>query len=97
MYPDKFVNSAADVPKVEHFALFVSDSYYTEGDERSRTHPGHGYPASTNYIIQYQAFLTKEKLLSAIADLEKNSYKKEYCVCKITPMTVEKTISLELK
>ena len=98
MYADKYVGSAADVPKVEHYAIFESDSYYTEGDERSRTHPGHGYPGGTTQIIKYEAYLTKEKLLAAIKDKDDSKYtKKEYVVCKITPLVIEKTVNIAVK
>lgn len=41
--------SPADVPKGPHYAIIVfkTSSVYVEGDERSRTHPGHGYPGGT--------------------------------------------------
>ncbi len=29
------------------FIIVVKGSYHVEGDERSRTNPGHGYPAHT--------------------------------------------------
>ena len=28
----------------------TTTSYYVEGDERSRTNPGHGYPGGTEYV-----------------------------------------------
>jgi len=29
----------------EFYAALIEDSYHVEGDERSKTNPGHGYPA----------------------------------------------------
>ena len=31
-----------------------------EGDERSRTHPGHGYPAYTESVTEFRSFKSKE-------------------------------------
>jgi hypothetical protein len=45
-----------DIPTGPHFAILGQTSVYIPGDERSRTHPGHGYPASTEYYITYRAF-----------------------------------------
>lgn len=38
--------SMDDVPDTEHFAIlfYEQSSVWVPGDERSRTHPGHGYP-----------------------------------------------------
>ena len=32
-----------------------------EGDERSRTNPGHGYPAYTENILKIRMFVTKDE------------------------------------
>lgn len=50
-----------DVPKDSHYAILVFEttSVYIPGDERSRTNPGHGYPASTEYYDNFQYFFTK--------------------------------------
>lgn len=97
MYPDIYVNKPADVPTVEHYAIFEGGSHYTPGDERSRTNPGHGYPESSDPYIKYEAYLTKEKLMLAIKELEECKYsKKEYKVCKITPMVVNKTVDISV-
>ena len=32
------------------YAVIVERSVYIPGDERSRTNPGHGYPATTEYF-----------------------------------------------
>jgi hypothetical protein len=37
----------------EVFAVVYTETIHVEGDERSRTHPGHGYPAHT---IEHQVF-----------------------------------------
>jgi hypothetical protein len=49
---DFLIKSARDVPTGEHFVIIVYSevNIFHEGDERSRTHPGHGYPAYTETI-----------------------------------------------
>ena len=32
-----------------------------EGDERSRTHPGHGYPAYTETVHEFRAWIEREE------------------------------------
>lgn len=45
------VNSPSKIPNKKHWAIFRSTSVSIPGDERSRTSPGHGYPASIEYIL----------------------------------------------
>jgi hypothetical protein len=52
----KYIAGEADVPKEPHFAILEFSSVYHEGDERSRTHPGHGYPAYTENVCHYIVF-----------------------------------------
>ena len=42
----------------EHYAIIVFNtrSIYHEGDERSRTNPGHGYPAYTEKVKEFEYF-----------------------------------------
>jgi hypothetical protein len=63
-----FARAAAEVPTQEHWAIITSDSVHIPGDERSRTAPGHGYPAHTTKFISYEVFLDK-----AVFELELRS------------------------
>ena len=38
------------------YAIIYEDTIHHEGDERSRTHPGHGYPAYSEEIEKLQTF-----------------------------------------
>lgn len=49
----KYVHSKQDYPKGPHLGIIEFGSYTTEGDQRSRDCPGHGYPASTQSTISY--------------------------------------------
>ena len=99
VYPDKFVHNADEVPKDEHYAIIQSDSIYIPGDERSRTCPGHGYPASTQQVVTYEVYLTKDKLMTAIQELENPKYgsKKNYVVVKVTPIKVTTSINIDIQ
>jgi hypothetical protein len=52
----------AEVPKDFHYAIILFDrtSVYIPGDERSRTHPGHGYPDRTETYNTFQYLFTKD-------------------------------------
>jgi len=73
-YADKYVRQATDVPDTEHWVIVRTDGVYIPGDERSRTNPGHGYPAETKNFLSYQVYFTQEKLLEAIKELEEPKY-----------------------
>ena len=42
------------------YGIIETDFIYHEGDERSRTHPGHGYPAYTETVTNLREFSAKE-------------------------------------
>lgn len=58
-YPT-FVSKLEDIPNQECWIIIKSLSIHTEGDERSRTNPGHGYPAGTDHYVQVYAVFTNE-------------------------------------
>jgi hypothetical protein len=62
--PKNIVHSA-DVPTGEHYlvVVFGTETVHIPGDERSRTSPGHGYPADDRVIFSpvIRAFPTIEE------------------------------------
>ena len=50
-----------DIPTTRHWAIITERRHYTPGDERSRTHPGHGYPESYEDYINYEAYIDIEE------------------------------------
>lgn len=52
----KHVEKLNDVPAAQHFVILRQRSISITGDERSRTHPGHGYPASTEQFLDYSCY-----------------------------------------
>ena len=49
----KYADKPEDIPVGEHWAILTFGSIHIPGDERSRTHPGHGYPARNETKITY--------------------------------------------
>jgi len=94
MYPDAFVSTKDKFPTAPHWVIMKFTTIHIPGDERSRTNPGHGYPASTENAVGYEAYYTEEKFLEALRELEEHAYSKQYVVFKSEPLTVTKTISV---
>lgn len=59
----KQVHKASDVPHQPHYAVLVykTGTVHHEGDERSRTNPGHGYPAYSEEINMFEHYITLDK------------------------------------
>ncbi len=81
----------------EFYAAFIEDSFHVEGDERSRTHPGHGYPAHTVTYTKVEEFSSKDAMEKWVARQETSAYNKQkYRIVKCIPMEVHKNISVEV-
>ncbi len=90
----KYVSRLSDVPDGDHFAIMEFTSMTIPGDERSRTHPGHGYPESTEYFVRYIAFMDKEEWEREI----KQRVEAKYGKTDFTAVFVKKaSISTEIK
>lgn len=48
------------------YLMITTRSIFIPGDERSRTNPGHGYPETTEHVVENHFFDTEEALLSYI-------------------------------
>lgn len=57
------------------FAVVYNESVYHEGDERSRTHPGHGYPAYTETLQLFKEFKNENDLKDWIKRNERRVFK----------------------
>lgn len=62
----KWCHQLSDIPKEPHYAILEQRSISIPGDERSRTHPGHGYPASTERVWDYIVFKDRESWESEV-------------------------------
>ena len=55
-----YVHELGSMPTVEHWAIVTYETVWIPGDERSKTHPGHGYPESSQKIVNYIAFMDRK-------------------------------------
>ena len=96
-YADKYVHQASDIPTEHHWAIITSSSIYIPGDERSRTNPGHGYPAENQRIVEYEAYLTEEKWIEAIEELESKAFRESYIALEVHPAKIKSTLNITTK
>lgn len=75
------------------YAVLVEETIYIPGDERSRSNPGHGYPAhneSHNTLIEFDTVAEfREWIESNDANYGKKAYRALYC----KPVKIEKIIN----
>ena len=96
----KEVVKPSDIPNVPHFALqlFENHSVHHEGDERSRTNPGHGYPAYTENFLTIRHYVTlsesewKEKINSLFRENIKRTDVKAFTVDNVASLKVEVSV-----
>lgn len=89
-----YCHTSSDVPKTEHFAIVIFSSIWIEGDERSRTHPGHGYPAHSESKAEYRAFTDRtewEREVERYAERKDN-----YVAMIVKPATVETKVQVKI-
>ena len=83
------------IPAEPHFAIVRERSVHIPGDDRSRTNPGHGYPASTETFTVYEAFLDRAAWERRITDL--TSRREPFRAIAATPATVSTSVSVALQ
>jgi hypothetical protein len=88
-----------DIPTTPHWAILEFTSIHVEGDERSRTNPGHGYPASDEPVVLYLAFDDLSSMESYIRQhcVHKPSYKDDIRILQVTPKTVVMHTSITIE
>jgi hypothetical protein len=82
-----------DIPDSEFFAILHSRSVYIPGDERSRTNPGHGYPASTEHYWSLEVFPTREEWESEIVRLSEDQSRR-FKAFRGTSAKITRTVSV---
>lgn len=97
MYPDKFISKVKDVPNEEHYIVLEDRSIYVPGDERSRTNPGHGYPAETINTL-YHNLVSESKLKEYVESLIKAKKVPgvDFKVIRVTPVNVTTTVAVNI-
>lgn len=93
----KYVSTKNELPVAPHLAALIFSSIHIEGDERSRTNPGHGYPAHSEAVVQYIAFDSREEANKWVGQQEKSPYPGEsYRIIETFPRLVTTTVKVEL-
>ena len=88
-----YASNYDNIPKKPHWAIITFSSIHIPGDERSRTSPGHGYPAHTESVIKYQTFTDQDEWEKAVTPLEERNEK--YIAGYFTPASIRKVIHIE--
>lgn len=82
------VETLEKLPQVAHYAVleFEAKTIFYEGDERSRTNPGHGYPSYTESIntVNYITFNSEDLIKEWIIKAEKLN--KKYQLVRVEPI-----------
>jgi hypothetical protein len=88
----------AEIPTIAHFAILTerTHSVHHAGDERSRTNPGHGYPAYTETFetMVYEAFTSEDQWKQKIGELVKS--KAKFRAFSVHPATISTSLSVEV-
>jgi hypothetical protein len=93
----KWCHSISDIPKEPHYAILEQRSITIPGDERSRTNPGHGYPASTEQVWDYIVFDDRNKWEAEIKRRHGMVFgNKDFVAISATAATVRTTFDVEI-
>lgn len=80
------------------YAVIIERSIHHEGDERSRTHPGHGYPAYTETVHDFKEFKNEAEFRAWIEREESSKYRStRYRPIAFKPVEIKKNISFDIK
>jgi hypothetical protein len=90
----KIITNAHELPPGEHFAILTFRSVTIPGDERSRTHPGHGYPESTEHCAVYTLYETKDDWEEEIYRRSQSRWDGDFVPLMVTVPTIKTTITV---
>lgn len=80
------------------YAVIIEKNIHHEGDERSRTHPGHGYPAYTETVKEFKEFKDEAEFRAWIERQESRSYGREsYKAIAFKPVEIKTKVSFDIK
>lgn len=93
----KWCHDLKDIPKEPHYAILDQRSITIPGDERSRTHPGHGYPESTEQVWDYIVFPDRESWEAEISSREAKVFgRKTYVAIAAKPAEITSTVHIKV-
>ncbi len=89
------VTRKSDLPETDHYAIITFSTRHVPGDERSRTNPGHGYPAHSVGESSYLAYGDKEAWKADIAEMERSG--NPYVAAEVRPVKVKMQTSVTVR
>jgi hypothetical protein len=79
------------------YGVIYGESIHHEGDERSRTNPGHGYPAYTETVQKLETFDTEEKFKAWVKRNSEGYSRKTFKAIKYQELQVETELVVKVK
>lgn len=89
----KYCHKATDIPEGAHLVVLAEERIHIPGDERSRTSPGHGYPAEDKDTWNYIVFEDQEELQDWV---ERNLDFRHFVVLQANRLTVRKRVTVDI-
>lgn len=91
---NRFVNRIEKLPKGHGWAILRNKNIYVPGDERSRRHPGHGYPAHNEEVVSIEFFDDFAELEEQV-DIEVKRGN-DFKVVSLTPLEVTTEVKVNI-
>jgi len=92
----KYPSKVSELPEGECYAILHPESMTIPGDERSRTHPGHGYPEHSVDYWKIETFKNKEEWEQEIARLIGSRWKTEFKAVVMKSVKVETKVVVKV-
>lgn len=89
--------SSSESPFVT-YAVIIERRIQHEGDERSRTHPGHGYPAHTETVKEFKEFKNETDFREWVEREDSRGYEKQsYRAVAFKPIEIRKIVNFNIQ
>lgn len=90
-----YCNRKTDIPaSTKHFAAIVFSTVHIPADERSRTNPGHGYPAESRPVSEYIAFSSPEEMQTWV---NRNHTSNNFTIIEAFPKAIVTTTTVKVE
>lgn len=80
---------------MKKWAIIEVETTFIPGDERSRTHPGHGYPASTVSHTVYREYDNWDKFVNEVK--RKTARKDNFRAVEVTPVEIKTEVVVRVE
>ena len=93
----KYTKTKSDIPSEPHWAILKPNHTYVPGDERSRTNPGHGYPAHTVSAWDYIVYDNEEEWREEIVKLTNSKYgERDFVALRAMPAKISTKVQVDI-